>query len=184
MRDLRAQVGGFTLIEVMVVLAVLAIFQVFAVPAFSSIVKSVRLGSATQSFHIALQLTRSEAIKRNARVVLCKSDNGARCVKTGGWEQGWIVFHDVNNNAKVDAGEPILQWEQPLTGSARLTGNSQVESYVSYTPLGNTNLVSGAFQAGTITACQPSSSQVQGRQVVISSIGRVRTQKVVLPSCA
>jgi len=184
MHNARAQVGGFTLIEVLVVLALMAILHTLAAPALSAILNSARLGSAAQSFQVALQLTRTEAIKRNGRVVLCKSDNGSRCTKSGGWEQGWIVFHDANNNATVDVGEVVLQREQSLARSTRLTGNAMVASYISYTPLGQTNTVGGAFQAGTVTACETTDPRGQARQIVISSTGRVRTQKVMLGSCA
>lgn len=183
MRSQRSGCGGFTLIEILVVLVVLATLQTLAVPALSSVLDSARLGSATQSFFHHLQLTRSEAIKRNARVVMCKSDGGSNCTRTGGWEQGWIVFHDANNNAMVDAGESILQREQALASSVRLTGNTFVESYVSYTPLGQTSLTSGAFQAGTLTVCRASEVRSQAKQIVISSTGRVRTQKVSLDRC-
>jgi type IV fimbrial biogenesis protein FimT len=183
MRKRRSRGCGFALIELMVVLALVVILQTLAVPALSAAVDAVRLTASTQSFLGSLQLARNEAIKRNARVVLCKSDTGQRCVLTGDWEQGWIVFHDLNNNAQVDAGEAILQRESALNGMLRLTGNSQVASYASYTPTGATSMTSGAFQAGTFTVCRQSPGRSEARQIVIGSAGRVRTQKVTLSQC-
>ena len=175
---------GFTLIEVLVVLALAALLQTLAAPALSAMVDQVRVGSAAQTLHGSLQLARSEAIKRNGRVVVCKSADGLSCVTAGGWEQGWIVFHDRNNNATLDSGEPVLLQERGLPPSLRLTGNSQVKSYVSYTPLGVTQTPGGGFQAGTLTVCRQSASSTAGRQIIISSAGRVRTQKAELASCA
>lgn len=183
MNKQRAGRGGFTLIELLVVLALVAALQTLAVPAMSAMVDSIRLGSISQSFFVSLNLTRSEAIKRKARVVMCKSSTGLSCTRTGGWEQGWIVFQDVNNNALLDAGEVILQREHSSTGAIRLTGNSLVESYISYTPLGHTSLTSGALQAGTLTACRQSPRSTEARQIVISNSGRARTQKVMLDRC-
>lgn len=183
MQNQRSGCEGFTLVELLLVLTLVVVLQTLAVPAMSAMVDVMRVQSATQSFFSKLQIARSEAIKRNARVVLCKSDNGARCVRTGGWEQGWIVFQDVNNNAQLDTGEPVLQRELALVGALRLTGNAQVESYISYTPLGNTSSTSGSFQAGTFTICRLSTSQTEARQIVISSAGRVRSQKVTLGQC-
>ena len=183
MRNQRSGSEGVTLIEVLVVLVILAVLQTLAMPAVSSVLNSARLGSVSQSLFHHLQLTRSEAIKRNARVVLCKSATGANCTRTGGWEQGWIVFHDANNNAMVDAGERILVHEPALSGAVKLTGNTFVESYVSYTPLGQTSLTSGAFQAGTLTVCRASEARSQAKQIVISSTGRVRTQKMWVDRC-
>ena len=174
---------GLTLIELLAVLAVLAVLQKVGAPAMSSAIDSVRLRSASQALFVSLQLSRSEAIKRASRVVMCKSANGADCTRSGGWEQGWIVFHDHNNNARVDAGEAVLQREQGLAGAVRLSGNSAVESYVSYTALGHTSTTGGGLQMGTLTVCQPAATRTSARQIVISASGRARTQKVTLEQC-
>lgn len=183
MRNQRSGCSGVSLIEVLVVLTIMVLMQALAVPTMSAVVDATRLGSVSQSFFFSLLMARNEAIKRNARVVLCKSATGSACTRAGGWEQGWILFHDVNNNAMVDAGERILQREQALPASVRLTGNTFVESYVSYTPLGHTSLTSGAFQAGTLTLCRASETRSQAKQIVISSSGRARTQKVWVDRC-
>ena len=165
------------------VLAVALVLQAVAVPALSSALDSMRLRAVNQALFVSLQLTRSEAIKRGGRVVLCKSASGADCSRNGGWEQGWIVFHDRNNNAQVDAGEAILQREPHLGGALRLRGNNLVESYVSYTALGNASMTGGGMQMGTLTLCQPQANQVTARQIVISSSGRARMQKAKLDRC-
>lgn len=183
MRSCRVQVRGFSLIELLAVLAILALLQTHAVPAMSSVVDSVRVNSAAQTLVNSLRLARSEAILRNGRVVLCKSPGGTGCAASGGWEQGWIVFHDRNNNAAFDGGEALLLHEPALAPTLRLTGNAQVQSYVSYTPLGAMQTVSGAFQAGTLTICRRSGAATPGRQIVLSSSGRVRTQKTTLGNC-
>lgn len=175
--------AGFTLIELMVVVAIVAVLQTLAAPAFSGMVSSMRLSTAINSLFSSLLLARSEAIKRNSRAVVCKSATGFACATTGGWEQGWIVFHDANNNATLDAGEALLSREQALPNLIRLTGNSPLVSYVSYTPMGMTNYTSGAFQAGTLTVCSQSATPVDARQIVISSAGRPRTLKTMVAQC-
>lgn len=175
--------AGFTLIELMVVLAVLAILQTQAAPAFSGVVASVRLTAAVNSLLSSLLLARSEAIKRNSRVVLCKSATGDACTPVGGWEQGWIVFHDANNNATRDSSEVIVSREHALPSPLRLFGNSPVANYVSYTPSGRTEYASGAFQAGTLTACTHSTTEGDARQIVINIAGRPRTVKTTVAQC-
>jgi type IV fimbrial biogenesis protein FimT len=105
------------------------------------------------------------------------------CSGSGGWEQGWIIFHDANNNAALDAGEALLMSEPALPGRLRLTGNAQLASDLSYTPSGSASLVSGAFQAGTLTMCVDSEAPMAARQIVISATGRPRTAKVMLDRC-
>ena len=176
MRIKRHGCAGVTLIELLVVVLVVAALMVLATPAFLSVVNSIRLTTAVNSLFSALHLARSEAAKRNARVVVCKSAMGDACTATGGWDQGWIVFHDANNNAALDAGEALLAREQALPQPIRFTGNNNVVRYVSYTAI-------GTAQPGTLTVCQLSATSVDARQIVISNSGRPRTVKTTVAQC-
>ena len=175
--------AGFTLVELLLVVAVVAVLQSLAAPSLAGMANSMRLSTATNSLFSSLLLARSEAIKRNSRAVVCKSATGNACITTGGWEQGWIVFHDANNNAALDAGEDVVSREQAVSQPILLTGNGPVASYVSYTPMGTTSYTSGAFQAGTLTICTQSSSSVPAREIKISSTGRPRTLKTTVAHC-
>ena len=179
----RTACTGVTLVELMMVVAIMAIMQAWAVPSFSSMLHASRTSGATDALHKHLLLARSEAGKRGARVVLCKSASGVSCNSSGGWEQGWVVFHDVNNNAAIDPGETVLGVMQALPESVKVSGNSPLSSYVSYGPSGRVSKTSGGFQAGTLTICSVAGDPVKGRQIVISGTGRVRQQKVELDRC-
>lgn len=175
--------AGFTLVELLVVITIAAILQAVAVPAMADFVNASRQTNAINTLLVSLHLARSEAIKRKQRAVVCKSETGQACTSSGEWGQGWLVFHDANNNAQLDAGEVVLVHQQAIPEAVRLTGNQPVSRYVSYTPTGTTEYVSGAFQAGTLTACAPSDGPVSARQIVISSSGRPRTVRTTLASC-
>lgn len=175
---------GFTLVETMVTLSLATITAVAGLPALKDVSNAMRLNSASEGYFHSLMLARSEAIKRGARVVLCKSADLQSCTTQGRWEQGWLVFHDANNNAKLDAGEIVLARQEALPQGVRLTGNQPVASYVSYTSLGNTVTVGGGFQAGTFTLCNQSAGQSNAREIVIASSGRPRTKKISVASCA
>jgi type IV fimbrial biogenesis protein FimT len=175
---------GFTFLEMLVVMAIAAVLVTIAIPSMASVIKSIKLSSASNSFLSYLHLARSEAIKRNSRVVLCKSAAGLSCTTSGGWEQGWIVFHDVNNNGTLDAGETIIVRAEALPSALKLVGNLNVARYVSFAPNGATKLVGGGFQAGTLTLCHESMSAGEGRQIILNAVGRPRVQKVLLNACA
>lgn len=179
----RASARGFTLVETLMVLATVAVLVTIGVPSMVGIIKSVKLRSASDIFVSGLFLARSEAIKRNARTVLCKSADGAACASIGGWEQGWIVFPDINNNGAREAAETIILREAPLEEGVRVVGNLNVAKYVSFTPSGATKLMGGGFQAGTLTVCHHSAAPGEARQIILNAVGRPRVQKVSVSSC-
>lgn len=180
----KQRLRGFTLVELLMSLAVMAILVTFAVPSFSAILGSSKLVAASNALLSSMHLARSEAIKRNSRVALCKTADGVSCAIAGGWEQGWIVFHDNNNSGDRDINEPVIQRIQPLPGSVRLTGNSNVAKYVSFLSTGATKMVAGGFQAGTLTICNQSATSSEARQIVLNAVGRPRVQRVAVSSCA
>lgn len=70
---------GFTLIELVVTVAVLAILLGVAVPAFQDTLAKRRLVGAAEQLYADLQYARSEAIKRNASVVVSFSTGTDWC---------------------------------------------------------------------------------------------------------
>lgn len=175
--------SGATLLELLVVLAVSAVVFGFGVPSFVDLTNSSRLVSATNEMVSSLNFARSEAIKRNSRVVICTSATGASCVESGGWHQGWLVFHDPNNNAVLDPGETMILARGALPAGLKLHGNKWIAKYISYTPSGATKTTSGFLQVGTLTVCNESAASGTARWIVVSSTGRPRTVKAVLASC-
>ena len=161
----------------------MAILATQAVPAMSNMVSLAYLKQATNDFYLDLTLTHSEAIKRNARVAMCPSPDGGNCQSGGGWETGWIIFQDDNNSGIRDADEEIIKVTVVSKPRVAITGNKNVMRYVSFSALGTTNLVSGAFQAGTFTVCLQGHHQLESRQVVINSMGRARIAKTSAALC-
>lgn len=174
---------GFTLIEMLVVLAIIGVLLCAAVPLASSVGSRMRLASVTNLFLGHLYLARSEAIKRNGPVAVCSSSDQQTCADHGGWEQGWIVFQDRNNNGRRDADEPLVHGVGPAPSGLRVVGNTTVSRYVSFAPTGGTRTTTGAFQAGTLTVCRQSAEPTEARQIVISAVGRPRTRTTTVAAC-
>ena len=169
--------------ELTATVAVAVIVLAIGVPSLRRAIESRHLDRAVMTMFSTLALARSEAIKRNGAVVLCKSADGIACANDGGWEQGWITFHDINNNADLDAGEAVIQKAEAVGGGIHFSGNLKVARYISFSGLGAPRTVGGAFQAGTLTACRNKPGSVDGRQVVLSATGRVRLGKVPAAEC-
>jgi type IV fimbrial biogenesis protein FimT len=175
--------GGYSLVELLVVLTLAGILLSIAVPSMTGMINTQRSMSLGNAFLAGLNLARNEAIKRNARTVLCKSADGLSCTTRGGWQQGWILFHDVNKNARLDAGEQVIQLQGAGSQGLSLTGNTNVANYVSYSSSGSAKLISGAFQAGTFSLCLDPVVVGDVRQIVLSSTGRTRSKKGLASDC-
>jgi len=79
----RRAESGFTLPELMIVLAVAGILAALAVPSFQSLTQSQQAKNASFELFSSLSLARSEAIKHNGNVTLTAN--------AAGWGQGWTI---------------------------------------------------------------------------------------------
>jgi type IV fimbrial biogenesis protein FimT len=177
-----AAVRGFTVIELLATVTIAATLAAVAAPAMRGMVATARLKSHNSSLQESLMLARTEAIKRNARVVVCKSADQATCTDSGDWQQGWIVFVDNDDSATVTAGEAILHKVQPLAGSFILKSSGNVTEYVSYSSTGAPKVRSSqSFQSGVFTLCQPTAGDA--RQIEILATGRLSMGRDPVTSC-
>ena len=168
-----AKSAGFTLVELIITIAIAGILVTIAIPSFNSTISSNRLTNSANDFVGALNLARSEAVKRGIQVTV--RNNGAATH----WERGWNVFVDVNGDENYNPpdtlcrtnanGSPIedclLRTYPALpTGYTLTTGNSTYKNYAAYLPSGFSTVVVG----DTFTLC---SDSVQ-RTITINSTGR------------
>lgn len=73
---LRSRSSGFTLIELMVVLALVAIVAFVALPGFNSLIDNNRQSTATNSMIGMLNYARSEAVRRGAVTEIAPQGTG------------------------------------------------------------------------------------------------------------
>lgn len=128
LRSSRRVEAGFTLVELVIVVAVLAILVVMAVPSFQSTFRSNRVTSGANELLAMFSYARSEAIRSNvgngtvAAASVCASDDGVTC--GGSWENGWMVYRDLNQNGVPDANE-ILRYVTPNPRLTITSGNEE-----------------------------------------------------------
>ena len=108
--------NGFTLTELLVVMAIVAILLGIGVPSYRYITTSYRMSAEVNSLLGDMQFARAEAIKEGQFVVVCASSSGAACTNTG-WNRGWIVFSDTNNDLQLNNGERLLHVQQAFSGT-------------------------------------------------------------------
>lgn len=175
---------GYSMVEMVVVLAILAVLAAAAIPSMAGALAALRVQLASQAFVQGMALTRSEAILRNARVVMCKSRSGVGCEAAAGWEAGWLIFQDTNNNGQRDAEDVLVLRHDALGGTLRIYAKNTVANYLSYTGLGTTRTVAGALQLGSFVVCDPSAPTAPSYGVVVGGAGRPRSIKYPEGGCA
>jgi type IV fimbrial biogenesis protein FimT len=136
----RAQ-AGFTLLELMVVLAIAGVLMAVGIPAMGDFIRNSRITGAANDVMAALHFARSEAIKRRRPVSLCTSANAleadgdpnasATCADSVDLT-GWIAFVDLNQDGLRDAGDTILLNHGPMNPqiTARSTADPLVVTYL------------------------------------------------------
>jgi len=103
---------GFTLTELITVMAIAAILITIGTPGFKYVTTSNRISSEINGLLGDMQFARSEAVKQGLYVTVCSSTDGANCNGGANWQNGWIVFLDsstAGTRGVVDPGEAIMR---------------------------------------------------------------------------
>ncbi len=184
---------GFTLMELMVVLAIVAIALSLAVPSLRDFMRNSRLTSASNDLLAALNLARSEAVKRQIAmpggVAVCATSNPDAIppVCSGSWAAGassaWVVWVDANGNWAPDnnANEPVLQRHEALDGSVSLRSDN--DGIVKYVLTGFSATAGTKTPTRNVVMCDARGTGTlgnfsKGRAVLISATGRARVSKM------
>ena len=167
--------AGFTLIEVMVVVAIIAILATLAVPSFARLISSTAVSGNVNNFMSDARYARSEAIKRGRTVTMCRSDapeaaTPACSTVTGtDWSNGWLIFVDTDSDGTLDTGEQLLRIQPQVTNidSIKAPSGTSFDTFT-YGPLGRSN------NNGTMLVKGKGDFSGVNRNLIIDTVGRVR----------
>jgi len=125
----RTRIRGFTLVELVIVMAVAGVLLALAVPNMRQFMQNQRLSSSAAALITALNYARSEAIKEDVPttfgvggVEVCASADGLNCDVAGNWNNGWIVLTPTN--------AVPLQVVGPLPAGMTVTQNAAMPAVI------------------------------------------------------
>jgi type IV fimbrial biogenesis protein FimT len=178
-RSLRQAERGFTLFEAIITMAIVAILMGIAIPSYRYVTNANRIASEINGLLGDMQYARAEAIKEGQTVTVCVSTNGTSCAgaAVSTWQNGWIVFSDVNGNGVVNtaAGDQIYRVQSAFVGTDTFTANP-ASGYVIFNREGFSS--SGVANAGlqiTLHAATANSASTRCLFVTFAGLMTVQT---------
>jgi type IV fimbrial biogenesis protein FimT len=165
MTNKKRTAQGLTLIELVITIAVAGILLGLAVPSFSEMIEQNRMASLANQMITALNLARSEAVKRGIPVDLKATAPSS----ADEWGNGWTAWVDLDQDHTMDSGEPLLL--QMAGVSAGMTLDSQSNSTLySFRPDGTMGLPASASE--TLQLCDSKRAGEKGRSIDLAPSGR------------
>lgn len=159
--------AGVSLLEMMVAVAVLGIIAAIAAPDFNQLTRRSRLTASSNELVAAMQLGRMEALRRNTRVSVCASADGAGCSGSS-WNRvvvlaGAEVVRDVSLSDRVVA-----------TGDAAVVANANRIDFQGngFASVGNN------VRSGAVTLCVPGLPANLNSMTVDVNVSRVNVTRV------
>jgi prepilin-type N-terminal cleavage/methylation domain-containing protein len=180
---------GFTLFEMMLVVAIAGVLVGLAVPGMTQFMRSNQLTSAANDMLAAVHLARAESVKRRLPTEMCFTQDPAAAtpVCNGNGSQGWVVWVDDanpdaananDNNGVINANEPILLRHSALPAVINIV--SKPAGNAGYVAFQDTGFVKvAADDLAGLVLCSSKGNQAQfgagfsaARGLVISPTGR------------
>jgi type IV fimbrial biogenesis protein FimT len=153
---------GFTIVELMIVVAIVAVLAMVGLPSMRDLLKTNNMKTLSLDIYSSLALARSEAIKRNSASV-------SMIAAGGGWQNGWTVTC-VDSAGSCGGADVVLMSQEAVDSNVTLTGPAG--NIVSYGRDGRLTTPAVSFRI-TIGADHPS---VPMRCVEVSVSGRPITR--------
>ena len=159
--------SGFTLIELMVVIAIVAIVATIGVPSVSNMIARNRITASTNELIGAMNLARLEAVKQGTAIRVSSISGSVN------WASGYRVWTDEDSDQTYDSGEEIRVFDG--SGTLEITGPSDP---IIFLASGFTSQNSGTTSLLTICSDE---EHISDRLLTINTAGRVTIAEGTCP---
>ena len=170
-------VRGFTLIEVMIVLAILGVIAVFAMPSITAVIQNNRITSETNRLVSNINMARSEATKRSTQITIARTS-----AANNTWEGGWSIYTDADaaGNSIFAAGDTLLRVADAASTGITIRSDATANAWLSLRPNGTLN--EGGTNSVIYAICD-SRGEAFGRLVTVNLIGRATSSATGIVDC-
>lgn len=159
--------NGFTLIELVITLSIVAILAGIAIPGYSKFIAKSEQATMMSNFMLAINKGKQFSQLYRKRIALCPSSDLQQC--TGGleWQNGYIVFVDLDEDRIFDEGERLLKAQKEDASHVKIQtsiGRKKLTYYPwGYSPGSN----------ATVRFCAED-GVIPGKAIIISNKGETR----------
>lgn len=174
--------AGFTLVELLIVMALTAIFLSIAIPSYHSILTQDRIVSELNDISADIEFARGAAVEHGIPVTVCPSTDPSNaapaCAGTGDWSGGWVVFTDANHNQTYSsaAGDQVLRFHRGLASGDTMTGEQGAPGALSGHLTAVTANRMGAMNTGVLSVHDADDTTAWRHCLVVPMTGTVYAQ--------
>ena len=140
---------GFSLVELITVMTIIGIVIGIAVPSYKYVTNSNRVSSEINLLLGDMQYARAEAVKEGSSVSVCPGSvttsgttvTGTCSTSTPAWQNGWIVFSDLNGDGIFGTGDQVLRIQPAFTSTDTLVSSDTSVKVITFNREGFTNSI-------------------------------------------
>ncbi|MFY9328275.1 MAG: GspH/FimT family pseudopilin [Georgfuchsia sp.] len=193
--------GGFSLVEMMIVIAITAILLALGIPSFTAYLANLKVRTTAEGFLSGLQLARADAVRRNARVefiltILAPTVDNLATDTADLTDPAFADDIDLPPNhpnwmIRTADTSAFIEGKSAAEGSSSAqSGRSPVEvrgsvSSITFNGLGNTDLLDTAtfqFTNNAAGDCVADGGPVRCLNVMVATGGRIKLCDPAVPA--
>lgn len=163
----------------MISIAILFIVTAIGIPGYISYIRNGSRDNTVTDLYSNMYYARSEAIKLNTNVSMCRTANTTAANPACGgstaqdWTTGWLIFVDSNKDGALDNGEKLLKIGSPIKNGIQVMSNKAADPSISFLNDGSLKIAAGGRAVFGICDNRDGSYNASyGRYITISPMGR------------